>query len=403
MARALNYTLPSGASIWAPATPRTWTEQAGGGGTRGDPIRAKHLEGDVSATVALHRQRPLFQGYRSASLSVATGTWTPIPLDVELVDTVSGHSDSTNTDRWYAPDTSTGAGTPDYYLCTGYVSWATTDAANVFAAGVKKNTEANPREGAILPRPAGHDMTGMVRDLIALDGAFSDYVSLQGWHNHGSSASTVASSHAPSMTVRWVSAGTGTTVTLPATPHTWTAADEAWADSAGGAKVPLNLELRDRIRFYNYPPIARLTSETSAQTIPSGAGTWTSVNMPTVTVDNYAGWSSGANARYTCQRPGLYFVYGQAALLATNAGAGTYVAARISHNIALGGTADYYGDATLPPTTIATGTTVAAHGLIRMAANDFVVLQASHNLGAAKTVKATAGGACRLIAVWMAA
>lgn len=401
MTGTLDLTLPSGASAWAPATPRTWVEQAGGGGTRGDPIRAKWLEGDVSAAVALQRVRPLFQGYRSSTLSVNTSTWTPIGLDVELVDTTSGHSDVANTDRYFAPNTSSVGG--DYYLCTGYTTWATADAANVYAAGLKKSTEGSPREGAVLPRPAGHDITCMAVDLIQLDGAFSHHVSLQGWHNHGSAASLAASSHVASMTVRWVCAGTGTLVALPAAPRTWTATDEAWADSAGGNKVPFNLELRDRLRFYAYPPVARLTSETSAQTINSGATTWTSVQMPTQNIDNYSGWSSGANTKYTCQRAGLYFVYGQAALVSTNAGAGTFVASRILHTIAAGGTATYGGTSSIPPTTIATGTTVPAHGLIRMAAGDSVELQASHNLGAAKSVKTTANGAARLIAVWMAA
>jgi hypothetical protein len=396
---ALNLTLPSGAVITAPTSPRTWTEAATGG--RGDPIRAKYLESDVSAAVAHHRLRPLFQAYRSATLSVATGTWTAIPLDTELVDTTSGHSDTTNTDRWYAPNTSTASGTGDYYLCIGYVSWATADAANVFTAGIKKSTETNPREGTVLPRPSGHDVTCMVVDLFQLDGAFSDYVSLQGWHNHGSNASTAASSHVASLTCRWVGAGAGSTVALPAAPRTWTATDEAWADSTGGNKVPFNVELRDRIRFYNYPPVARLTAEGSSQTIASGS--FTAIQLPTQNIDNYTGWSSGANTRYTCQRPGLYFVYGQAALLSTNSGAGSYVAARILHTVALGGTAGYHGDATATPTTATTGTTVAAHGLIRMAANDYVELQVRHNLGANKSVKTTSNGAARLIAVWMAA
>lgn len=399
MTTTFNKTLPSGTVVWEPTTPRTWVEASSG--VRGDALRAKYLEADVSAAVALHRLRPMFQAYRSATLSVVTGTWTPIPLDVELIDTTSGHSDTSNTDRWYAPNTATAGG--DYYLCVGYAAWSTSDAANIQAVGIKKSSEANPREGALLSHPAGHDTTGMVCDLIQLDGAFSHYVSLQGWHNHGSNASLAASSHVASLTVQWVSAGTGTLVSLPAAPRTWTATDEAWADSTGGNKVPLNVELRDRIRFYNYPPVARLTSEGSAQTIPSGATTWTSIQMPTDNVDNYTGWSSGANTKYTFPRAGLYFVYGQAALSSTNAGAGTFVAARLRHAIAAGGTADYYGGATVPPTTATTGTTVGTHSLIRVAASDSVEVQASHNLGASKSVKTTAGGASRLIAVWIAA
>lgn len=388
-------TLPSGAILTGPVTPRTWIETATG--VRGTTIRAKTLEQDVAAAVYFHRRRPFFQAYRSTTLAVTTNTWTPVGLDTELIDTVNGHSDSTNTGRWYAPS----ANTSGLYLAFGYVPWATADAANVFVAGILKQGESSPREGATLPHPSGHDITGMVAELFLLSGG--QYIELSGWHNHGSSANVASSTHVPSMTVRWVGSGTGSTTALPAAPRTWTATDQLWADSTGGSKVPLNVELRDRLRFYNYPPHCRLTSEASVQTIPTGATTWTSIQMPTQNLDNYAGWSSGANTRYTCQRAGLYFVYGQAALTGTNAGAGTFVAGRILHTIAAGGTATYHGTATVPPTTAATGTTVPAHALIRMATNDFVELQASHNLGASKTVKTGSKDASRLIAVWLAA
>lgn len=390
-----NLTLPSGRVRLGPIAPRTWTETATG--VRGTSIRAKTLEQDVSAAVQFHRRRPQFQAYRSATKSINTNTWTPLELDVEMIDTVNGHSDATNTGRWYAPST---ANASDLYLATGYVPWSTADAAQVFIAGILKGGESSPREGATLPRPAGHDIIGMVAELFLLSSG--QYIELSAWHNHGSAATVAASSHVASMNVRWIGSGSGTAVALPAAPRTWTATDELWADSSGGSKVPLNVELRDRLRFLNYPPHCRLTSEGSAQTVPSGAGTWTAIQLPTQNLDNYSGWSSGANTRYTCQRAGLYFVYGQAALSGTNAGAGTFVAARIRHTIALGGTADYNGTATVPPTTAATGTTVPAHGLIRMAAGDYVELQASHNLGAAKSVKTGSKDASRLIAVWMA-
>jgi hypothetical protein len=392
--------LPSGTNYGPIQPPGTWTDQSGT--TRGTILRARILEGEVSAPVAWHRNRPKFQAVRTTTKTdMTTSAWTAIPLDLELVDSHGGHSDTTNTDRWYAPDTSVATSDANYYLAFGYVPWGTSNAAQVFAAGISK-TGSTPREGTMSPRPAGHDVICMVADLFLLDGNANDYLSLQGWHNHGSNATVAASSHVASLNVRCVSAGAGTVSALPAVPHTWLPTDLITGSAVGTDKVPLNTEIRDRVRFMHYVPVARLTSETSAQTIPTGTGTWTSIAFPTQNIDTYTGWSSGANTLYTFPRDGLYFVYGQAGLLSTNAGAGTYVAARLRHNILAGGSADYYGNVTVPPTTATNGTTVAAHSLIRAVAGDSVALQANHNLGASKTVKSSAGGACRLIAAWMA-
>jgi hypothetical protein len=391
--------LPSGQAVTPPVDPRTWVEKSGS--TRGDPLRAKYIEKDIAGAVAWHRARPLFQAWRSTTKSIATSAWTPVELDTEMIDTVQGHSDTTNTGRWFAPVTAnTLAGNADIYLATGYVPYNTSDAANVFIAGLLKQGESAPREGATMPRPAGHDVTLMVAELFSLTAG--QYIELNTWHNHGSNATVPASTHVANMTVRWVGSSTGLTVAMPSAPRTWTAADDLWADSSGGAKVPLNTEWRDRLRFWNYPPYARLTSETSAQTIPSGATTWTAIQFPTQNLDSYTGWATGTNTRYTCKRAGLYLIYGQAALTNTNAGAGTFVAARIRHTIAAGGTADYYGGSTIPPTTATTGTTVPASGFVRMAVNDYVELQASHNLGASKTVKSGSKDACRMLALWVA-
>lgn len=388
--------LPSGQRVFPAQAPGTWVEAAGT--SRGDPLRGKTLEAEISGPIAWLRQRAKFLAYRSSALSVATSTWTSIGLDTELIDTVDGHSDSVNIDRWYVPD----LGGPHYYLAFGNVPWAgASDAGvNVFAAGIA-NTGATPIEGAVLANPAGHDVQAMVCDLFIMDGFVNPYLTLSGWHNHGSNINITSSSHAPWLSVRWVGSS-GATAALPAVPHTWTAADEAWASTAGANRVLLNSEIRDRVRFAFAPPLARLVATGSAQTIPSGVGTWTSVQFLASSIDNYGGWSSGANTLYTFPRDGLYFVYGQHALTGTNAGAGTYVAARLHHTIAAGGTADYYGDASVPPTTAATGTTVCVAKMIRAAAGDSVALQGSHNLGAAKPVKNTSNGAARLVAVWMA-
>jgi len=163
--------------------------------------------------------------------------------------------------------------------------------------------------------------------------------------------------------------------------------------------VPLNVHIRDTLRFLIYPPIVRLSSFGSSQTIPTGAGTWTSFQLPTATVDNYTGWSSGANTKYTCQRAGLYSVYGLAAV-AESATATGFRAARILHTIAAGGTAIYGGHSSQAATASSAGTQLPVLAKIRMAVNDTLELQLTHNEVGALTVKTGSGDHARLIAVW---
>ncbi|MGH3373200.1 MAG: hypothetical protein ACRDP6_00530, partial [Actinoallomurus sp.] len=152
------------------------------------------------------------------------------------------------------------------------------------------------------------------------------------------------------------------------------------------------------------PPIARVTSQGGSQTIPTGAGTWTSINWTTSgkTVDNYGGWNSATPSRYTAQRAGLYLVAGLASTPdpTTNSG---YRAVRLLQTFAAGGSQAYAGWTCLPMTSGTTGSAIYAVGLLRMAAGDYVETQMSHTqIGANLSVNTGAGNCSRMIAVWMA-
>jgi hypothetical protein len=378
--------MPSGAVALPPVIPHTWIEQAGV--VYGDPLRAKTLESQVAVAVAWHRQRPLFQGEATVTTSVASATYVPIPL-AELVDNVSGHSDSANTSRWAAPGTSTG---PDWYLAIGQVPFGTTDPTKSYIAALRING-ATTFEGSKTSGVTGHNATPMVCDLLQLNSG--DYVELCGRQDTGGAVSTTIATKTPTLGIRWVCAGSGTTVATPGTPRTWTAADAITADTTGGVNVPLNLHIRDTIRWLNYPPIARVTSQTSSQTIPTGSGTWTSFQFPTSTVDNYGMWSSGANTKLTCQRAGVYFVHGLAAV-AEASGAAGYRASRLLIN----GTTVYGGMSSQAATASTAGTQLPAFAHIRLAAGDTIELQMQQNDTGALTVKTGSGDHARLIAVW---
>jgi hypothetical protein len=392
--------LPDGQHPWLPVAPRTWVDE--GPATVGDSLRAPLLNLDAAGGAVWHRQRPLFHGIATLAQSIPASTWTSVTGLAELIDNWSGHSDSTNTGRYYAPSTATGA---DWYLCTGLVPFSTSSSTDAHIAGLRVNSATN-YEGMRLPGGAGHVMTTAVIDLIQLDGGAGDYVELGAWHNEAAAVNTVVSSKLPSLQVRWVCqnpAGAATPA-LPAIPHTWTGADIVTASATGANKVPLNTELRDTFRFLNNPPIFRVHCSGTAQTIPAGAGTWTAFTFTGESVDNYGMWSSGASV--TCQRAGLYYVAGLAAVTepATKNG---YRASRIHHTIAAGGSADYYGISALPMTgTKTTGTSLIADAWIRMAVGDTLQLQMDQTQTTAPTalpvLGTSAAVSARMVGLWAA-
>lgn len=391
--------LPDGQQVWLPVAPRTWADEATG--QRGDALRAPLVTRDVGGAVAWLRQRPLFQGIQTASQSIPSAAFTPIGGLSELIDNWSGHSDSSNAGRWYAPNTGTTTSGGDWYLCSGYVPFNSSAAGSIFIAGLRINGGGTVQEGGRIPSGTGHPVTTMVADLVQL--YQNDYVELVGYQNTGSSVSTVVSSKSPALTVRWVAPDQASPdvvsgVALPPVPHTWTGSD-VWTGSATGTnKVPMNTECRDPIRFLLNPPVARVTASGTSQTIPSGSGTWTSVAFTTASIDNYGGWSSGLNgSRYTCQRAGLYFVAGFVNVIEAGTNAG-YRAVRLLVN----GAVAYPGWSSLPQSSGSTGTGLYATGRVRLNVGDYVEVQMQQTQGSALSLYSNAGNASRLIALWTA-
>lgn len=387
--------MPSGRKLLVPTTPSTYVDQATG--VDGQALSARNLEFNVAAGIGWHRRRPLFQGIETGQTNVTSSTWTPLPLS-EIIDTDGRHNDSSNTSRIYGSVTSTD---PDWYLCIGYVPWVSSVATLDHIAGLRISGGGTIYEGMKIPGNAAHFHDCLVVDLLQL--ANTDYLELMAWQNTGAGLNTANTGKTPSLSTRLVCAGSGTTVALPAAPRTWAGTDLLTADATGGAKVPLNTEIRDRLRFMHYRPICRATSVGTSQTLASGAGTWGSIQLSgTDTVDNYAMHDPASNnTRVTCQRAGLYFVYGLAGVAEAASGNTGYRAVRLKQTLAAGGTQIYSGASSVPATTTTAGTALPAVALIRMAVNDYVELQMDQTQGSALTVKGGAGDCSRLIAVWM--
>lgn len=379
-------TLPSGRTVVGPVDPTSYTDQTPT--VTGTAVTSGNLEYNVTAAVAFHRRRPLFQGLSNVSTSVPSATWTPLPL-TEIIDTFAGHSDDTNPSRVYATDTNSDN---DWYLCTGYVPFKASVATRIHIAGLRLDG-GTVYEGVKIPGGSGHATDSIVVDLLRVPKG--DYVELMAYQNTGSTLATESGANkCASLTMRWACNGTGTTAPYPGLPRTWTAADQITADLAGPGQVPLNTHIRDVARWLRYPPIARLHTQGTAQTIT--ANTWTSIQFVGETVDNYGGHDNTVNnSRYTVQRPGLYYVYGLAAV-AEPTGASGYRAARLLVN----GTTPIGGMSSIPASDTTAGTALAACAQLRLNAGDYVELQLIHNQGTALSVRGGAGDHSRLIVVW---
>ncbi|TDB86269.1 hypothetical protein E1264_18410 [Actinomadura sp. KC216] len=382
-------TMPSGLALLAPiTTPTTWNEL--GPAAAGTAVTASTLERNISSAVAYHRRPAMFQGVGSGAQSIPTTTWTSINL-AEVIDLHAGHSDDANPSRVLADFT---ASFDDWYLCTGMVPLAASVAGRVGIAGLLVNGTTR-FEGGKLALGISHATTMMVCDLVHLEAL--DYLQLQVWQNSGGAVLTENTTTKKSqLTLRWATSAAGDTVATPSVPRTWTADDLLTADSAGAGQVPLNTHVRDVIRWLRFPPAARLDSQGTAQTIPSGSGSWTSVNMTSEQLDNYGGHDNGVNpSRYVCQRAGLYFVHGVSSL-ADPLGAAGYRASRLAVN----GTRFYGGTSTIPATGTTAGSATAVSAHIRLRVGDYVELQAQQTHGSALAVSSGAASASRLVVLW---
>lgn len=380
-------TLPSGTPYFAPQAPATRVEQAAA--VPGGPILARDLEWDIAGNVAFHRRSVQFNGIGGAQ-SIPNSAWTSIDLSA-IVDTADAQDpDHSSRVGWFNANTTVG-----WHLVTGMVPLGSATSGRVGIAGLLVNGTTR-YEGGRLTLGSGHATTMMACDLLNLSSG--NYVELQVWHNSGAAVSTQASAtKVLQLTVRWAcraASANAYTVADPGVPRTWTATDILTADSTGAGEVPWNVHVRDVLRWLQYPPAARIDSQGTSQTIPSGA--WTSINFTAEQLDNYNGHSTSTNpSRYVCQRPGVYFVHGLAALNDPS-GATGYRTSRLLVN----GTTAYAGTSTVAAsgTTAGSGTAATAH--IRLAVGDYVELQSFQSQGSALAVKSGQSDASRLICLW---
>lgn len=182
----------------------------------------------------------------------------------------------------------------------------------------------------------------------------------------------------------------GTTVGITATayPHGGTLTPGYVAIPVSAAFM--NQQVRDVINFLAYPPIARLTTIGTSQTIESQtfpAGT--PVTFVTDTVDNFRGWNSGEN--YVFPVAGVYYVYGQVTISSAEV--------NLSAGISVSAGTIQWGDSIR---TNGTGESLCAtvRREIRVSAGDYVTLYGSQNSGSTQTLNSGPTNYCTMIVVW---
>jgi hypothetical protein len=392
--------LPDGQSVFAPEDPHWWSE--------GERVTGAKLTHDVGQTGQWYAARAMFMGFGTTATSMPNAR-AMMGLQTELIDNYAGHSTTVNNTRYVFPATQNGAyPADDYYLCIGYIPFGSTSASANFAAQIQRD-DGVLRSGMTAPSGTGHNVDCLVVDIMPATGSSgSPYVELSGYQTTATTISTVTANKSPSLTVRWIGCARtyGSSTPTPA-PHTWIPQDEATGSATGpsavspGVKVPLNTEIAQNLQFYSSPPIARLTSTNSTQTIPTGTS-WTAVKFPTADIDNFTGWSSGSNTRYTCQRAGLYLVSGCVSWDESSGTHNGYRACRLQVN---GDATKIYGGNTMLPTT-GTGTdqlAINASALIQLSVGDYVELQMQQtqtNTPTALTIDSDPQTPSSLIAVW---
>ncbi len=136
--------------------------------------------------------RPLFIGRSSANQSVATGTATPVNLDLEDVDKDAGHDTVTNNPRYVGK-------TPGYYVASAWVNFQTSSTG-------QRQLEIKANGTTSLALQSTNGIAAIATHLSCGTEAFflngtTDYVEMQAFQNSGGALNVAAGAR---FCVRWV-------------------------------------------------------------------------------------------------------------------------------------------------------------------------------------------------------
>lgn len=394
--------LPDGRPIFPPVNPTWWSE--------GDHVTFDTLNYYMGQAGAFLAAKPIYQGLGTTSTSITTGIGVSVAFQTDIADSANGHNPGTNNTQYVFPETGNGSGTTtvgDYYLCIGYIPYSSNDANSVYEANIYSHSSPGTEVAGIsAPGNGAHALTALVVELVSATGQTSGgpFVTLEAYVAGSTASSTATGSKIPSLTVMWVG---GSWIWTPlqspvSSPHTWVDADEATANATGlssqtgGQKVPLNIEVVQNTAFHTSPPTFRANSYTSGTAATAVTDAWTSIPLPSMDIDNFGGWSSSANTRYTVKQAGLYLVSGTVAWIEAVSPTG-YRICRLRVN---GDNTQVYGGNTFQVTAGCASRRISnvAVAMIQLNAGDYLELQFSHNQGSSLTLDSN--GFSFMLAVW---
>ena len=366
-----------------PPTPRTWAAD--------DLITVPRLRADVANSVAFLNQRPQFAGQNNLGTGIANNTNFNVGWNIELSDVWNSHVvtsvNGANSAQFWAP-------VPGWYLCQVIMPFFYPGAtAAPFAAGfnwITGGTAAGPFYGAV-ETASNILITPSAVDLIEQTGSGSpggsgDWISPIAWQASGSSVDLSSTTgYLPSLFVRWVCTTTGFTKTVPANATVPSPITHAW----------LNANVRDTIQFLAYPPICKAVYTPGSATMPSGALNSPSIiDLTTVSVDNYSGFTTGTSAKYTAPVTGVYFIHGQFNLTASS------TACNYAAGLSVNGAAAQWGDIVWFDVAAATAGGASVTRRLRLNAGDTVQLVGTQGSGSTLGYAGGSANQTRFIAVW---
>jgi hypothetical protein len=437
---------PSGGAQLPPypvlPSPRTWSPS--------DKLLAPLLRADPGNALLLAANPPLYIGGQTVTgQSVPSAADTTLTLDTDLTDTWGSHAIPAKT---IAPPLA------GWYLAEGFPNLASISSGTAIAGlqAVQGGVTANCDGG----RGAGNgvsDPLPNVADLIQVNPATGDTIALYCAQTSGT-AKTIAAAW---LKAEWVAASSGTVVTAPVPSAPWTTGATVLLDAvtagattvlvsdpsgiAAGTVIALdygnpaqesvtvssvagqtvvtgacayphpasapvsvpvsaawmNQQVRDKIRFLAYRPIARLTTQGGTQSLPSQswpAGTAITWSDPATSgyrdVDNFTGWSVFSPTRYTFPLPGTWYLYGQVYLADTSS---PFTA---SAGLSVSGGTIWWGDRTLSAGSASESACATVRRVVRVTAGQYAEVYGSQGSGGSLAVKATATAHSRMLCVW---
>lgn len=163
--------------------------------TSGEIVLASYLTNNVNAVLSFLLAPPIFKGRQTVAQSISNNTFTAVTYDSEDVDSVGGHSTSSNTSRYVAV----------------YAGWYDKGGGATFAANATGRRLARPQinstavNGSMSGTPGNASIVSWAfrPDLVFLN--VSDILEDSIYQDSGGSLNTFITNleYQPTMTLAW--------------------------------------------------------------------------------------------------------------------------------------------------------------------------------------------------------